>query len=59
MSIKKTTLAKVIAAKFGYDDITAEAAAGDFIRSDFRLNGITTMGQAIAFLDYIQSLRRP
>jgi hypothetical protein len=51
-------LAKLIAYKFGYDEEAARAVAEDMLRDDFPKNGITTVGGAIVFLDYVKSLRR-
>jgi hypothetical protein len=51
-------LAKLIAFKFGYDEEAARAVAEDMLRDDFPRNGITTVGGAIVFLDYVKSLRR-
>jgi hypothetical protein len=51
-------LAKLIAFKFGYDEEAARAVAEDMLRDDFPKNGITTVGGAIVFLDYVKSLRR-
>jgi hypothetical protein len=53
MSIKKETVAKIIAAKFGYEKDVAESIAEDFIRDDFPKSGVKTMGQAIAHLDWV------
>lgn len=53
MAIKKETLAKVIAYKFGYEKDVAESIAEDFIRDDFPKSGVRTMGQAVAHLDWV------
>ena len=53
MKGKERVLAKIIAFKFDYDDETAGKVADDLIRDDFPLNKITTMGEAIAFLDRV------
>lgn len=55
---KKGVLAKIIAFKMGYDEITAEAVAADMIRDDFPKNGVLTMGAAIRYIDNVQELRR-
>ena len=49
MSIKKTTLAKLIEFKCGTPKAVAEIAAEEMIHDDFPMNGIKTMGQAITF----------
>jgi len=51
-------LAKLIAYKFGYDEEAARAVAEDMLRDDFPKNGITTVGGAIVFLDYVKGLSR-
>jgi len=58
MKDKKGILAKIIAFKTGYDEITAEAIAADMIRDDFPKNGVLTMGAAIRYIDNVQELRR-
>jgi hypothetical protein len=53
MKNKQTVLAKIIAFKFDYDDETAALVAEDMIADDFVLNKIKTMGEAIAYLDFV------
>jgi len=53
MNINKKTLAKLIVFKCGTPEEIAEVAAEEMIHDDFPKNGIKTMGQAIAFLDYV------
>ena len=55
MSINKKTLAKLIMFKCGTPEYVAEIAAEEMIADDFPKNGVKTMGQAIAFLDYVAS----
>ena len=50
-NLNDLVLARIIAQKFDFDMITADAIARDLIRDDFPLNGITTIGQAIAYLN--------
>ena len=50
---ESTVLEKVLMYKFNYDPVTAESVAADLLRDDFPANGITTIGQAIAFLDRV------
>jgi hypothetical protein len=57
--INLSILAKLIAFKFGYEDEAARAVAEDMLRDDFPKNGITTVGGAIVYLDYVKSLARP
>ena len=57
--INLSVLAKLIAFKFNYDDETARAVAEDMLADDFPKNGITTVGGAIVFLDYVKSVVRP
>jgi hypothetical protein len=52
-------LAKLIAYKFGYGEREARAVAEDMLRDDFPKNGITSVGGAIGYLDYVKSLARP
>jgi len=54
--INISTLAKIIAFKFGYDEAQARAVAEDMIRDDFPKNGIATMGGAVVYLDYVKNL---
>jgi len=58
MNAKKGVLAKIIAFKMGYDEITSEKIAADMIADDFPKNGILTMGAAIRYIDNVQELRR-
>ena len=58
MSIKKTTLAKLIEFKCGTPKAVAEIAAEEMIHDDFPMNGIKTMGQAITFLDHVNGLMK-
>lgn len=53
MSINKKTLAKLIVFKCGTEPEVAEIAAEEMIADDFPKNGVKTMGQAIAYLDYV------
>jgi len=48
---KATVLGKVIANRFDFDEVVAESIARDMIRDDFPMNGITTMGAAIAYIE--------
>jgi hypothetical protein len=57
--INISVLAKIIAFKFGYDIEAARAVAEDMVRDDFPKNGITTMGGAVVYLDYVKGLVRP
>ena len=54
---KGTVLGKIIARRFDFDELVAESIAEDMIRDDFPLNGITTMGEAIRYIEQIE--RRP
>jgi hypothetical protein len=58
MSINKKTLAKMIEIKCGTPRTVAEIAAAEMIADDFPMNGITTFGQAMAFLDYVNGLTK-
>jgi hypothetical protein len=58
VSINKKTLAKLIVFKCGTPEEVAEIAAEEMIADDFPKNGVKTMGQAIAFLDYVSSFMR-
>ena len=51
--IKLSVLTQLIAFKFGYVPALAESIAKDMIRDDFPKNGIHTMGQVVAFLDFV------
>lgn len=57
--INISTLAKLIAFKFGYGEAAARVVAEDMLRDDFPKNGITTVGGAIVYLDYVKGLVRP
>jgi len=59
-SIKKGTLAKILKEKYFPEKPKKECSklASLFVDSDFKLNDITTYGQAFRFLDYVQGLRK-
>lgn len=58
MSINPKTLAKLIVFKCGTEPEVAEVAADEMIDDDFPKNNVRTMGQAIAYLDYIAKFER-
>jgi hypothetical protein len=58
VSINKKTLAKLIVFKCGTQEEVAEFAAEEMISDDFPKNHVRTMGQAIAYLDYIAKFER-
>jgi hypothetical protein len=53
MKLKKETVAKLVAYKIGYENEVAESIADDLMRSDFPLNHIKTMGEALAYIDFV------
>jgi len=55
MKINKKVVAKLIVFKLGAEPELAEIAADEMIADDFPKNGVKSMGQAIAFLDYVAS----
>ena len=55
-ALTKQTIVATIAEKFGYDQASAEAVADDMIRDDFPKNGIKTMDDAYAYIDYVYSM---
>jgi len=59
-SIKKGTLAKILKEKYFPERSKKECQiiARFLVDSDFKLNDITTYGQAFRFLDYVQGLRK-
>lgn len=57
--INISVLAKLIAYKFGCGEAVARVAAEEMLRDDFPKNGITTVGGAIVYLDYVKGLVRP
>jgi hypothetical protein len=57
MNINKRTVAKLIVFKLGAEPELAEIVADEMIADDFPLNKIKTMGQVIAYLDYVRELK--
>jgi hypothetical protein len=55
---KRNVVAKIITYKFGYSPMVAESIADDFIRDDFPKNNIRTMGEAVAFIDFVYAEAR-
>ena len=51
---KATVLGRIIARRFGFDEVVAEDIARDMIKDDFPMNKITTIGQAIAYIEAIE-----
>ena len=58
MDDKQRVLAKIIAYKFGYDDETAGRVADDMMEDDFPKNGVRTIGEAIAYIDFVHGKAR-
>lgn len=56
-AMKKNVVVALVMEKLKIGRVLAETVADDLFRSDFPLNGITSYGSAIAYLDYVQSLR--
>ena len=51
----QSVLERVLMFKLGYDEVTVAAVADDLLRDDFPKNGITTIGEAIAYIDVLRT----
>lgn len=57
--MKRETIVKLVKHFFKRDQTEAETLADLFIRSDFPLNGIKTMGGVIGYFEHVRGLIKP